>query len=328
MSRRHAPSGPPDPGQDTREEGRAPRTVRWDASEPSLGQATADLHAHTSRSDGLLEPIELVGQARACGIRLLAISDHDTLLAFRELRAAAPATLPADLELVPAVEINARADGFGPELPEGELHILGLGVDPDDESFEAVLAGQRASRRIRFGAMVDRLRGIGLSIDDQLRDLDRTRDDALGRPTLARALVAAGHAATVEDAFLRIVGRDGPGYVPRAGLGPLEAIRAIRLAGGLASLAHFDAAPHQLALLRELRDAGLGGLETHHRSFDAETRAAMVEVARELSLVQTGGTDYHGDTGPYAESHAELVLPDALVAGVRAMIDPTRNLHT
>jgi predicted metal-dependent phosphoesterase TrpH len=176
--------------------------------------------------------------------------------------------------------------------------------------------------------MVDRLRGIGLSIDDQLRDLDRTRDDALGRPTLARALVAAGHAATVEDAFLRIVGRDGPGYVPRAGLGPLEAIRAIRLAGGLASLAHFDAAPHQLALLRELRDAGLGGLETHHRSFDAETRAAMVEVARELSLVQTGGTDYHGDTGPYAESHAELVLPDALVAGVRAMIDPTRNLHT
>ena len=100
-------------------------------------------------------------------------------------------------------------------------------------------------------------------------------------------------------------------------MGPVEAIRAIRRAGGLTSLAHFWEAPTRLPLLRELIGEGLDGLETHHRSFDPETRDAMGATARLLGLVETGGTDYHGDLGPYAESHAGLVMPEALVAGVR-----------
>ena len=111
-----------------------------------------------------------------------------------------------------------------------------------------------------------------------------------------------------------------PGYVPRQGLGPIDAIRAIRAAGGLASLAHFPEAPGQLPLLRELVEAGLNGLETHHASFVAETRAAMVRVAATLGLVATGGTDYHGDYGPYAEAHDWLVLKDDLVERLRVAL--------
>jgi predicted metal-dependent phosphoesterase TrpH len=281
------------------------------------GDAVADVHAHTRRSDGVLEPAELVAQAWAAGVRLLAIADHDNLAAYRELTSSGAPALPPGLELVPAVEINAVTRGLDVELPEGELHVLGIGVDPWNEPFEAAIAAQRGARRRRFATTVERLRAIGLPVDAHLPPGVLESDDALGRPTLARALVAAGHAESVEDAFRRVLGHGQPGYVPRLGMGPVEAIRAIRAAGGLASLAHFWEAPTHLPLMRELIAEGLDGLETHHRSFDPETREAMAATARLLGLVPTGGTDYHGDLGPYAESHAGLVMPDELVVGLR-----------
>jgi 3',5'-nucleoside bisphosphate phosphatase len=281
------------------------------------GTAIADVHAHTRRSDGVLEPAELLRQAYAAGIRLFAIADHDNLAAYRELTAPGEDPLPAGLELVPAVEINAVTRGLDLDLLEGELHVLGLGVDPADDAFEAAIAAQRGARRARFAATVDRLRAIGLPLEAHLDPAVLESDDALGRPTLARALVAAGFAESVEDAFLRYLGHGRPGYVPRTGMSPVEAIRAIRAAGGLASLAHFPEAPGRLPLLRDLVSEGLDGLETHHRSFDAETRTAMSAVATVLGLVETGGSDYHGDLGPYAETHALLVMPDDLVENLR-----------
>ena len=288
------------------------------------GTATADVHAHTTRSDGVLEPRELVRQAFDAGVRLFAIADHDNLAAYRELTAPGAAPLPPGLHLVPAVEINAVTRGQGLALAEGELHVLGIGVDPADEAFEALLAAQRGARRARFLAMVQRLREIGRPVDAQVAGVDLAADDAVGRPTIARALVEAGFADTVEDAFERFVGHGRPGYVPRTGMAPVDAIRAIRAAGGIASLAHFYEAPQRVGLLRELMAEGLDGLETHHRSFDEETRTAVAAVARELGLVETGGTDHHGDTGPYAASHAELVMPAPLVEGLRAAISRTR----
>jgi predicted metal-dependent phosphoesterase TrpH len=100
----------------------------------------------------------------------------------------------------------------------------------------------------------------------------------------------------------------------------VEAIRAIRATGGLASLAHFHEAPSHLTLLRDLRAEGLNGIESHHRSFDAAARQSVSAVARELGLVRTGGTDYHGDLGPYAGAHAGLVMPEPLVTALRAAI--------
>jgi predicted metal-dependent phosphoesterase TrpH len=277
------------------------------------GPSTIDLHTHTTRSDGVVPPTELVRQAAAVGVRLLSLTDHDTLAGYREVVAAD--AIPPGLTLVPGVEINAIVTrDLG--LWEGELHILGFGMDPADDIFEATLAAQRARRRDRFERTVAVLRELGLSIDDQLAAITDSGDDALGRPTVARALIAAGHATSVEDAFTRLLGWGKPAYVPRTGLGPVEAITAIRAAGGLAALAHFAEAPSRIEVVRELADAGLGGLEVYYRSFDVATVAAVAGVARQLGLVPTGGSDYHGDSSTYAQTHAELWVPPEVAAGI------------
>jgi predicted metal-dependent phosphoesterase TrpH len=270
------------------------------------GPSTIDLHTHTTRSDGIVPPADLVRDAFAVGVRLLALTDHDNLAGYRDVVAAG--AVPDGLTLVPGVEINAIVTrDIG--LWEGELHILGFGMDPGDEAFEATLAAQRQRRRERFERTVERLRELDLPIDDHLLDVSRSDDDALGRPTVARALIDAGYADSVEDAFSRYLSWGKPGYVARSGLDPVEAIRAIRAAGGLPALAHFSEAPAHVAVIRELVDAGLGALEVYYRSFDAATVFAVGEVALALDLVPTGGSDYHGDASPYAEAHAGLWVP-------------------
>jgi predicted metal-dependent phosphoesterase TrpH len=302
-------------GDGTRDAGAAsPRPRRGRHAGPSEpapaggGRSVVDLHTHTLRSDGVLEPVELVRAAAKAGVRTLAITDHDTLAAYRDL--VVGRAIPAPIQLIPGVEINALAAGI--RLAEGELHILGFGMDPDDEPFEAALASQRAARRIRFERTVERLREIGLPIDDQLATIERQADDALGRPTIGRALIAGGYATSVEDAFRRLIGWGGPAYVAREGMGPREAIQAIRAAGGVPSLAHFSEAPSQVALLRELADIGLAGLEVFYISFAPETVEAVGAVADSLGLIATGGSDYHGDTSTYGETHAALKVPETV----------------
>lgn len=274
---------------------------------PPVGAGTSvvDLHTHTLRSDGVLQPVELVRAAAGAGIRTLAITDHDSIAAYRELIGGR--AMPAPIELLPGVEINALSRGI--PLAEGELHILGFGMDPANEAFEAALVTQRAARRLRFERTVARLREIGLGIDEQVSHIDLTRDDALGRPTIGRALIAAGHAASVEDAFRRLIGWGGPAYVQREGMGPREAIEAIRGAGGVPVLAHFSEAPDQVPLLGELQELGLAGLEVFYISFRPEVVEAVAAVAADLGLLATGGSDYHGDTATYAEVHAALHVP-------------------
>jgi len=299
-----------------------PRHAATAAARPSPdAPATVDLHCHTRRSDGILEPAELVQAAADAGVRTLAIADHDSLAAFRELTASAAPPLPAGIDLLPAVEINAVGRGLGGEM---ETHVLGYGVDPSDEAFEAILGRQRVARRIRFDQIISRLRELGLPIDAEIDALGDPGDDALGRPTVARALIAAGHASSVDDAFERLLSWGQPAYVPREGMGPAEAIAAIRAAGGLASLAHDARAAEHMARLIELRDVGLGGLEVFHRSFDDEARASVGAVAAELRLVRTGGTDYHGDLGPYAEALAELTIDPGVVEELRVALDAAR----
>jgi 3',5'-nucleoside bisphosphate phosphatase len=285
--------------------------------------STIDLHSHTARSDGLLPPLELARAAADAGVRLLAITDHDTLAGVRELRAAG--TIPAGLEVLPGIEINAVVRGR-PELHESEVHVLGLGVDPDDDALEATLARQRMARRLRFETMVSRIEALGLRVGPALEALPATNDeDALGRPRLARALIAIGAATSVSDAFDRWLSRGRAGYVPREGVGPVEAIAAIRAAGGLPSLAHFSEAPELRGIVIELVEAGLGGLEVYYRAFDRATVAAVGDVARELALVPTGGSDYHGDRETYAEAHAGLWVPPSAEGPVRDAIAASRT---
>jgi predicted metal-dependent phosphoesterase TrpH len=207
------------------------------------------------------------------------------------------------------VEINSVAAGID-GLWEGELHILGLGVDPADEAFEAALERQRRSREIRFGTMIARLRDLGMPVDEGAAALKTEPGSSLGRPQIARLLVTAGHAPSVDAAMRNLLARGKPAYVARQGLGPREAIAAIRAAGGLPALAHFADAPSRRDLVAELMSAGLGGLEVHYRHFDADTVAEMAGLAATLRLVPTGGSDYHGDGETYAQAHATLFVPD------------------
>lgn len=280
-----------------------------------------DLHCHTRRSDGVLEPRDLYAAARDYGMRLVAITDHDTLDAYRELRAgglgAAPG--PGGPELIPAVEINTRA-ARPAATGVKELHILGFGVDPSDDAFEAVLALQQASRHERSERIAALLRRLGLPIDRELEETLPAAVTSPGRPHLARALVLAGHAGTVDEAMLRWLAPGAPAYVPRTGISPHEAIAAIRRAGGLAALAHFAEAPERMSLLRELADVGLRGLEVHYRFYPPDTVAALAQTAQALALVPTGGSDYHGDVMTYAEAEDLTRVPASVGAGLLAVL--------
>jgi len=278
-----------------------------------------DLHSHSRRSDGVLEPADLYARMKSYGMRVVALSDHDTLAGYRELRAAGLGERPSSEgpQLIPAVEINTlagsvlRRHGMGRDGEE--LHILGFGMDPDDAAFESRLARQRDGRRIRLEATVECLRRHGASIDEQLPQIlaamGPTGHDALGRPHIARALIMAGHADSVDDAFERWIDHGRPCYVPREGLGPRDAIEAIRAAGGLPVLAHSPAAPDRPEVIAELRSWGLAGLEVHYHTFVPETVARMKAFALEQGLLATGGSDYHGDTMDYAAAQAETWVP-------------------
>ena len=280
----------------------------------------ADFHTHTLRSDGILTPGELVRAAAATGVRLLAITDHDTLAGVRELRRSGE--IPEGLEVVPGIEINTVVGGDRDHVAEGEVHVLGIGVDPDDDALEAALGRQRDARRTRFEKMIVRLRDLGVPIDAALETLPVTTDeDALGRPRIARALIECGYAVSVEDAFNRHLSRGRPAYVPREGLGPRDAIAAIRSAGGIASLAHYAEAPDNVEFLRELMDLGLNALEVHYRAYNLPTVTTLKKIATELRLLPTGGTDYHGDRETYAEAHAQLWIPDEIANSVRTSLE-------
>jgi 3',5'-nucleoside bisphosphate phosphatase len=209
---------------------------------------------------------------------------------------------------VPAVEINSIATGID-GLWEGELHILGLGVDPAHEPFEEALVRQRRLRAERFSMILTRLRHLDMAVDEGAAALPAQPGSSLGRPQVARLLVAAGHAPSVDAAMQALLARGKPAYVPRQGLGPEEAIAAVRAAGGLPVLAHFADAPRRRDLVKALVGFGLGGLEVHYRHFDARAVDEMAGVARELRLVPTGGSDYHGDSETYAQAHATLFVP-------------------
>ncbi|MEO6350420.1 MAG: PHP domain-containing protein [Candidatus Limnocylindrales bacterium] len=271
-------------------------------------QNTVDLHTHTDKSDGVLAPRDLYQAMADCGLEVVAISDHDTLAGLRAVREEG-ANGP---RLIPAVEINSIADrdliDLGVELEEGELHILGFGVDTEDVAFTRALEGQRDARRVRLMMIVDALRTLGKPIDEQIAPVLES-DEALGRPHIARAMVAAGYVESVQQAFDEWIDRKGPAYVPRQGMKSRAALDAILAAGGLPILAHYPAAPEQPRLMELLMGWGLRGIEVYYRRFTTPTVYKMTDLATSLGLLATGGSDYHGDTMSYAEAQQTTYVP-------------------
>lgn len=241
-----------------------------------------DLHSHTTASDGRLSPTELVRRAADAGVRWLAVTDHDSTEGLAEAQEAARAY--PDLTLIPGVEINT-------DIVEGEIHVVGLFVSSADEGFQAELRRLRDGREGRARKMVEKLNALGYPIQwERVREL---AGGAVGRPHVAQALVEAGHVASVQEAFDRLLGRDGPGYVPRVRFSPVEATALIRGNGGLPVLAHPDGLPLD-TILPELIQAGLVGVEVYYGSYGPTTVQRLAGVAQRYGLVASGGTDFHG----------------------------------
>jgi 3',5'-nucleoside bisphosphate phosphatase len=303
---RYTPRAPTDAGASIQSRFQDP------VAQPNWPKNTVDLHTHTARSDGVLPPEELYAAMAESGLEIAAVSDHDTLNGVRALREAIALGRLAGPQLIPAVEINSIADReliqMGVELEEGELHILGYGVDVADPQFLAAMERQRDARRVRLMMIIDALRTLGKPIDDQIAPV-LASNEALGRPHIARAMVAAGYVESVQQAFDEWIDRNGPAYVPRQGMQSRAAIDAITAAGGLPVLAHYPAAPEQRPLIELLLDWGLRGLEVHYRRFASETVTRMAALAAELGVIATGGSDYHGDGMSYAEAQATTYVP-------------------
>jgi predicted metal-dependent phosphoesterase TrpH len=259
-----------------------------------------DLHLHTTASDGTLTPSELVARARSAHLSIIAITDHDTTAGTQAARDAARA---ADLELIPAIEISAVADGR-------DVHMLGYFIDPAAPSLLAFLEAQRAERLRRVAEMGRRLTALGCPIDVEPILEAGGRGRSVGRPQIADALIASGFAVDRDDVFARFLGYGAPAFVPRCGASPFDAIRAVHDAGGVVSMAHPGLTGRD-DLIPVMTAMGLDGLEARHSDHDEETEARYRTLAAELGVFTTAGSDYHGDVGHRAGKLGEVVMPSA-----------------
>ena len=259
----------------------------------------ADLHVHTTASDGLFSAEEVVSLCERRGVQVVAIADHDTTAGVRQLisrvgesRFAGRAMSSSSsfyhrgVEIIPAVEINA-------ELDEKEVHILGyfVPVDPGSE-FAILLDTLRRSRMDRVRAMVLRLEKLGFPVELE-RILSFAKGESVGRPHVGQAMVQKGYVSSVKEAFEKYLGTGKPAYVPRAHLTPVQAVKSIVRAGGVAVWAHPGTAGCDY-LLEKLVENGLDGIECLHPEHSPEDTRRYAALAREYSLIATGGSDFHG----------------------------------
>ncbi|TMQ67540.1 MAG: PHP domain-containing protein [Candidatus Eisenbacteria bacterium] len=279
--------------------------TRW----PPLGSGgrCVDLHAHTTFSDGSLAPEALVALAVERGLSALGVTDHDSTEALPRAQAAIRATL----ELVPGIELSSAAEGL-------DLHILGYYIDAECGALCERLARFGAERRERTRAILQRLAELGAQVEEETV-LALAGPGVVGRPHIAMALIQAGHARDLDEAFRRFLGSRGAAFVRRPAFTPEEAIALIHVAQGVSVLAH----PGPLlahVVVERLAAAGLRGIEIWHPQHTPTTMRRLHALATRLGLLETGGSDFHGpgrgaDLGSL-EVPAEVMGPLKQVAGV------------
>jgi len=269
---------------------------------PRAGGRRLELHAHTHFSDGQLSPSALVSLAVERGLFALAITDHDSVEGVAEAQSAAGDSL----EVVPGIEVSSAIEGQ-------DVHVLGYFVDPAHEPLRTRLLRFRDERRERALAILERLAALGLPVPaDEV--FAAAGPGVVGRPHIAHALMRAGHVPSLDVAFQRLLGSRGSAFVPRPAFASAEAVRMIREAGGVAVLAH----PGMLArrLVQQLVEAGLGGVEVWHPQHGMATQRAWHELAGELGLVASGGSDFHG---PHRGAGlGEMPVPERVLESLRA----------
>ena len=259
-----------------------------------------DLHMHTTASDGRCSPGDLVNRAFARGIRVMSVTDHDTMAAVRQATAAASAL---GMTCIPGIEITCVQEGR-------DVHILAYFLSDLPTPLDQLIAAQRQQRIERARTIAARLAAAGapIDIDAVLRDCSRAGGKSIARPQIAAALMDAGHVASVAEAFDRFLGEDGPAYVPHHGPPPAQVVELINEGGGLASLAH-PGPTNRDQLIAPLVNAGLGAIEAYHSAHDEPTCRRYVDLARRLGLAISGGSDYHGEGTRRSEFFGVTHLP-------------------
>jgi predicted metal-dependent phosphoesterase TrpH len=261
----------------------------------------ADLHSHSTASDGTSTPAEVMRRARAAGLDVIALTDHDTVAGHDEARAARP----AGLTLVPGMELSCRLDGHS-------VHLLGYLFDPGDPELAAETARIRESRLRRAEEMVERLAELGVPVTWE-RVQAIAGEGVVGRPHVARAMVEAAVIGSPDQAFgPEWIGEGGRAYVPRYALDPARAIGLVRAAGGVSVLAHPRARGWDVPddVIADLAAAGLAGIEVWHPDQDQAQRTALQDLAARLNLVASGGSDDHGELTGYRLG-SDTIAPDA-----------------
>lgn len=252
--------------------------------------AFADLHSHTTASDGTQSPSDNVRLAAEAGLAAMAVTDHDTVAGLEEARQAG---LKYGIAVVPGVEISTVRDGQ-------DIHVLGYWIDYTDPLLLERLAELRAVRERRNEMILERLRALGLEMtyQDVLDSLQTVKrgDDTIGRPHIADALVRKGYVGTMKEAFDRYLAQGAAAYVNPPRIDPVTAVRWIQEAGGAAVLAHPGLYGLD-SLIPELAAQGLAGVEAYHADHTPEQEAHYAVLAAAYGLLVTAGSDFHGERG-------------------------------
>jgi len=243
-----------------------------------------DLHIHSTASDGRLTPEDVVRLAAKNGLSVIAITDHDSVDGIAVALAAAESS--PSLRVISGVEINT-------DIPNGEVHILGYFVDYKNEELKHALKALRHSREIRARKMIAKLGELGMEVAWQ-RVRELAGGGSVGRPHIAQAMLEQGYIPSLQEAFTKYIGRNGPAYAERERLSPEEAVKLVVRAGGLPVLAHPADTNDLEKLVVRLKEVGLVGLEAYYDGYGRKTTQRLVQLANKYGLLTSGGSDFHG----------------------------------
>jgi predicted metal-dependent phosphoesterase TrpH len=282
--------------------------VRW----VDAARSRVDLHTHSTASDGELAPAELVRCALERGLAVIALTDHDTTAGIEAAIAAARGT---SLEVIPGIELSA-------DVPEREVHVLGYFGDWQDVHFQTMLEKFREGRYGRAERMTQKLAALGAPVSfDRVREI--AGDASIGRPHVAQALLEAGHITSIDEAFEKYIGRNGPAYVERFRLTPEDAVTLILHSGGVPVLAHPRDVTDYIAPMVEV---GMLGLEVHYGPYDEATRQNLLQFAKQFGLIATGGSDFHGfNKMAHLSGLGEVYVPSGIVGRLRAKAEQAKK---
>ena len=247
--------------------------------------ALVDLHMHTTASDGTLSPTELVRVLGRTSLRLVAITDHDSLEGIAEAKREL-ANHP-QITLITGIELSSD-DG------DSEVHVLGYHMDETDAELHEVLAAFHRNREGRGELMVAKLNELGFDISWE-RVVEIAQGGVIARPHVARALMEKGYVSAMSEAFDKYIGRGMPAYIEREKMTPQEAVALIRRFGGVPVLAHPTYTHNPPALVASLAEAGLAGMEVYYKNYSPEVVSELKALADRHGLLALGGSDYHNN---------------------------------